>query len=581
MQNQITLILKSWNLLKPFHKWFYFNVILAFTLSGISVTLTFLGSKILNSIATHDTARVIELFITLFSLEIVWNIFSFIRSRNTSVYLDQKIAQYLQEHSFKKILNLTIEQHIEDHSAIKQQIVSRGESAIESVINVFVNDFIPNISYLIIALCTLFLHSFILGFSALSIGIILVVWVAKFTSYLRPLVQKNRDNWTEQGKTRTEAFTHLQLIKTLGKENYFITKYIEKRKKYADYDLLVALTNIKHKGKRSVFISSSENTIFLIAIILTLYKSLNVGGIFLVWNIIGRVFWSIAAISNGLRDLPLRALEAEKYFEATELSPLFSEDGAKDVTFNQDIRFTDVSFKYRSSDDLTLDRASFTIPHGKVTALVGSSGSGKSTITKILLRSYNYTEGSIQIGGTELRNINAHHLRNQVGYVEQHVDLLDDTIKENILLGVKESERNIKESTLKEVAHLARIDQFYHRLGDTKFDTVVGERGIKLSGGERQRVGIARAIIKDPDILIFDEATSSLDTENEKYVMDAIKEVSKGKTTIIIAHRLSTVKDADQIIVMDRGRVVGTGTHEELLAANSYYQTLVQHQLSS
>jgi ssDNA-binding Zn-finger/Zn-ribbon topoisomerase 1 len=119
MQNQITLILKSWNLLKPFHKWFYFNVILAFTLSGISVTLTFLGSKILNSIATHDTARVIELFITLFSLEIVWNIFSFIRSRNTSVYLDQKIAQYLQEHSFKKILNLTIEQHIEDHSAIK------------------------------------------------------------------------------------------------------------------------------------------------------------------------------------------------------------------------------------------------------------------------------------------------------------------------------------------------------------------------------------------------------------------------------------------------------------------------------
>jgi ABC-type multidrug transport system fused ATPase/permease subunit len=415
----------------------------------------------------------------------------------------------------------------------------------------------------------------------LSIGIILVVWVAKFTSYLRPLVQKNRDNWTEQGKTRTEAFTHLQLIKTLGKENYFITKYIEKRKKYADYDLLVALTNIKHKGKRSVFISSSENTIFLIAIILTLYKSLNVGGIFLVWNIIGRVFWSIAAISNGLRDLPLRALEAEKYFEATELSPLFSEDGAKDVTFNQDIRFTDVSFKYRSSDDLTLDRVSFTIPHGKVTALVGSSGSGKSTITKILLRSYNYTEGSIQIGGTELRNINAHHLRNQVGYVEQHVDLLDDTIKENILLGVKESERNIKESTLKEVAHLARIDQFYHRLGDTKFDTVVGERGIKLSGGERQRVGIARAIIKDPDILIFDEATSSLDTENEKYVMDAIKEVSKGKTTIIIAHRLSTVKDADQIIVMDRGRVVGTGTHEELLAANSYYQTLVQHQLSS
>jgi ATP-binding cassette subfamily B protein len=132
---------------------------------------------------------------------------------------------------------------------------------------------------------------------------------------------------------------------------------------------------------------------------------------------------------------------------------------------------------------------------------------------------------------------------------------------------------------LDEVAKLARITEFYDRLGEKRFDTIVGERGIKLSGGERQRVGIARAIIKNPEILIFDEATSSLDSENEKYVMEAIKEVSKGKTTIIIAHRLSTVRDADKIIVMDKGRVVAEGKHDELLETSSHYKTLVEHQV--
>ena len=193
--------------------------------------------------------------------------------------------------------------------------------------------------------------------------------------------------------------------------------------------------------------------------------------------------------------------------------------------------------------------------------------------------------------------MSANSLREHIGYVEQHVDLFDDTIKENILFGVKDinklknlsghtrSKRDVKiteeeiNNAVEEIARKARIDQFYHRLGEKKFETMIGERGIKLSGGERQRVGIARALIKDPAILIFDEATSALDAENEKFIKEAIEEASVGRTTIIIAHRLSTVRDVDEIFMMKNGKILASGNHETLLKTCKEYKELVEEQL--
>ncbi len=286
----------------------------------------------------------------------------------------------------------------------------------------------------------------------------------------------------------------------------------------------------------------------------------------------------IGMLSGSLRDLPIWLLDVERYLEAVDKTPEFTENG-ETPSLDGNIIFNNVTFSYPHGDAV-YSHVSFTIPQGKKTAFVGSSGSGKSTTIKLLMRAYDYTSGSITINNTELSHIDANHLRHNIGYVEQHVDLLDDTVKENILFGVTENKRSAAIARLEETAVRSRIDQFYHRLGEKKFNTHVGERGVKLSGGERQRIGIARAIIKNPDILIFDEATSSLDTENEKYVMDAIADVSKGKTTIIIAHRLSTVRDADKIIIMDKGHVVGEGTHDELMSTNAIYQNLVAHQLS-
>ena len=579
MQKYFDLTLRAWNLLKPFHKRFYVHMALVVLLSILAVYTTSVSGKVFNAISNKDFKLFLIIIGALLFLGIIESSIAFFRNYNETKHLDQDIAQHLQHVSLTKILNLTPEQHIEDHSAIKQQIIVRGENSIEAIIRTYLTDFLPNLSYIVIATCALFFYSTVLGLLALGFSVILAIWMHYFLKFYKPYVRQNRDNWTEQGKTRTEAFTHLQLIKLLGRESYFIKKYLEKRQKVADFGKMVSLISIKHVAKKSFYSDTTQTVLLLTVGLYSFYGGLSLATVYVVWSVTTRMFWSVSSLSNALRDMPLRYTEAEQYFEAIEKVPSFKETGDKTKVLGGDILVKDLSFSYRKSPSPVFESLSFTVPSGKTTAFVGASGSGKSTIIKLLMRAYDYSSGTIHIGDTDIKEIDARHLRERIGYVEQHVDLLDDTIRENILLGVPERGRKTAEGSLEEVAVHARITEFYHRLGEKKFDTIVGERGIKLSGGERQRVGIARAIIKNPEILIFDEATSSLDSENEKYVMDAINEVSKGKTTIIIAHRLSTVRDADKIIVMDKGSVAGQGTHDELMESNAVYQNLVAHQL--
>lgn len=579
MQKYSELTKKAWGLLKPFHKRFYLHTALIVALSLLIVYITTVEGRVFTTIAEKNLEGFLLIVTTLFFLRLTESALNFTKNYNEAKYLDADIAQHLQHISLTSILNLTPEQHIEDHSAIKQQIIVRGENAVEMIIRTYLSDFLPNISYLVIATGVLFFYSVPIGILSLSFSIILGLWMHHFLKFYKPLIKQNRDNWTEQGKTRTEAFTHLQLVKLLGRENYFIKKYLEKRRKFADFGKNVDIVAVKHRAKKALYSDMSENTMLLAVGLLAFFGNLNLATVYVVWMVVGRAFWSVSTLSNALRDIPLRYTEAEQYFEAIEKTPSFKEMGDTSRTLGGDIVFQDLTFSYRKSTSPVFSSLSFIIPSGKTTAFVGSSGSGKSTIIKLLMRAYDYTDGVIKIGEVDIKNLDATHLRESIGYVEQHVDLLDDTIKENILLGVPEHDRKSAETRLEEVAIHSRITEFYNRLGEERFDTVVGERGIKLSGGERQRVGIARAIIKNPEILVFDEATSSLDAENEAKVMEAINDVSKGKTTIIIAHRLSTVRDADKIIVMDKGKIVGEGTHSELLENNAVYKNLVAHQV--
>lgn len=240
------------------------------------------------------------------------------------------------------------------------------------------------------------------------------------------------------------------------------------------------------------------------------------------------------------------------------------------------IEFDDVSFRYRDQLDNVLEGISVDIPPGQSVALVGRSGSGKSTMVSLLPRFYEYTGGDIRIDGRPLKDFSLKALRAQIALVTQSVVLFNDSIAANIAYGAL---RECSREEIREAAAKAHALEFIDRMPEG-LDTMIGDNGVMLSGGQRQRLAIARALLKDAPILILDEATSALDTESERHIQAALQTIIKGRTTLVIAHRLSTIESADRILVMDNGRIVESGRHDELLASNGAYAQLHQMQFS-
>ena len=267
-------------------------------------------------------------------------------------------------------------------------------------------------------------------------------------------------------------------------------------------------------------------------------------------------------------------LDAEELIKDDPLSISSVLEGSEsNVSFKEKIEYRNVSFYYQEEEKVILKNIDLTIEKGKVIALVGASGAGKSTLADLLPRFYDVSEGEILIDGMNIKDLRLKNLRNMMGIVTQEAVLFNDTIYNNIVFGLE----NITEQQVIAAAKAANAHEFIEQ-AEEKYHTNIGDRGNKLSGGQRQRLTIARALLRNPEILILDEATSALDSESEKLVQSALAELMKNRTAIVIAHRLSTVQHADEIIVLRAGQIIERGTHESLLALNGEYRKLVELQ---
>ena len=347
-------------------------------------------------------------------------------------------------------------------------------------------------------------------------------------------------------------------VNEYGRQNYSMYKRFELSNPVSEFLGIVTVSVILLVGGGMVLDSSSDITASeFIAFII----------------IFSQVLPPAKAITGAFNTIQRGVASADRVFEFIDKSKRDEEDKGKESieTLKNSISFEKVSFAYENEN--VLNNISFKIKRGESVAIVGPSGGGKSTIIDLLSKFYTLKNGSIKIDGKNINKYKTDDIRKMIGIVTQESLLFHDTIRNNICFGSEEFDNN----NLIKAAEIANAYDFIEKLED-KYDTIIGERGLKLSGGQRQRICIARAIYKDPPILIFDEATSSLDSKSEKSVQTAVEKVMKDRTSIIIAHRLSTIKNVDKIIVIDKGKIVEMGSHEELLKKNNIYSNLSKMQ---
>ena len=375
----------------------------------------------------------------------------------------------------------------------------------------------------------------------------------------------------------TETFSSIRVVKAFAMEGYEVQRFFKETHKY--FKLIL------RRAKLRLLASPITETLGVMMGVLLLWvggmevlsgKGLTPEDFLRFILLLFAMMDPLRKLSNVNVELQAGAASAERIFAILETPPTIVDkfDAVIIDTFEDKIQINDVSFKYES-DDTVLKNISFEIKKGSAVALVGSSGAGKSTLADLIPRFYDVNQGAIEIDGQDIRHVTLNSLRRLMGIVTQETILFNDTVKANIAYGQKD----VDDEQVIAAAKAANALEFIEEL-PKGLDTVIGEKGVKLSGGQRQRLAIARAIMKNPPILILDEATSALDTESERLVQEALETLMTDRTVLVIAHRLSTVTNADKIIVLEKGQIKEMGTHDELIQKNGLYSNLYNIQFN-
>ena len=371
-----------------------------------------------------------------------------------------------------------------------------------------------------------------------------------------------------------ETLGGLKIIKGFNAESIFNRKFNESTSRF--YKFSNSLVNRQNLASPT----SEFLGIVVIAVILwygghmvLVEKSLQPELFIVYMGLAYQILTPAKAISKASYGVKKGNAAAERVLEILETESTIQDapDAIQKNTFSNSIELKNISFKYE--EDYVLHDFSLTVPKGHTVALVGQSGSGKSTIANLITRFYDVNKGAISIDGTDIKKISQHSLRSLLGLVTQDSILFNDTIKENLLV----AKENATEEEIEEALKIANAWEFVKELPNG-IETNIGDSGNKLSGGQKQRLSIARAVLKNPPIMILDEATSALDTESERLVQDALEKMMQNRTSVVIAHRLSTIQNADKIVVLSKGKIVEQGKHSELLAKKGVYQSLVEMQ---
>ena len=424
----------------------------------------------------------------------------------------------------------------------------------------------------------MFQVDYILALVSLVLLPLIIRVVRKFTKKIRKYGRERQDTTGRVTAFTQETLSGIFVIKAFNNTNFVIDKYKDLTKE--EFEQAYKTTKVKAKVSP---INEVITTFMVLLVVLyggyqiLVAKRITSGDLISFVTALGLMHQPLKRLiskNNDLQDSLPSADRVVEIFDEKVETDVFGEA----VEFNekiQDIKFENVNYKYDDSNEYVLKNINLDIKAGEIVAFVGKSGSGKTTLVNLLARFFNTDEGKITVNGVNIKNIHLDTYRNKFAIVPQETFLFGGTIKENISFG-----KNVSDEEIISAAKMANAYNFIQEDLPNKFETEVGERGALLSGGQKQRIAIARALIKNPEIMILDEATSALDSESEKLVQEALDSLMEGRTTFVIAHRLSTIVRADKIVVMENGEIKEMGTHSELIAMNGIYKNLYDIQFN-
>ena len=546
-----------------------YNGDFTWTKDGVLSFVNYYLAKHAISEGRYSTLILICIFLVI--MVFLKNMFTFLSTFFLSDLVQSSVKK-LREKMYQKILVLPMSFFSDERKGNLLSTFSADLKETELAIKATTNAIFKDPFYVIGYFATLFIISFKLTFFIVLFLPIAGLIISKISNGLKKRSKKGQENLGDILSLTEETLFGLRIIKSFNAQAFMNNKFESKSNSL--YSLMLGINRrIYLASPISEFLGVlATSGVLLYGGNLVLNEFIQ-PDVFIGYLILfSQLISPFKSISKAVYDSSQGIAALERIEKITLQDQLIKNSPAtpQPINFIKEISFNNVSFKY--NQEQVLENISFKIKKGETVAIVGHSGAGKSTIADLLIRFYDVVEGSINIDNINVKKINLSQLRNLMGVVTQDSILFNDTVINNIAFGVE-----IENSQVLESAKMANADEFIQNL-DEKYETIIGDAGNKLSGGEKQRLSIARAIYKNPEILILDEATSSLDTKSEKAVQEALNRLMKNRTSLVIAHRLSTIQNADKIIVLDNGKIVEMGSHKELVAKNSFYKKFIEMQ---
>jgi len=480
----------------------------------------------------------------------------------------QQAVRNISLQVFNHLHALSLRFHLERQTGGLTRDIERGTRSVGSLISYTLYSILPTLVEIGLVIGILFVN-YDAVFSLITAGTLLfyITFTVRVTNWRTALRRKANELDSAANARAIDSLINFETVKYFNNERFEADRYDRQMGDWADAQIKNQLSLSGLNIGQAAIISTAVTTMMWLAANRVASGSMTIGDIVLINAYMLQLYIPLNFLGVIYREIRQSLTDIERMFGLLGQHKEIDDkpDAGSLPAGPATVCFEDVGFHYDPAREILFD-VDFAIPAGKTVAVVGHSGSGKSTLARLLFRFYDVTSGRITINGVDIRELQQHSLRKAIGIVPQDTVLFNDTLRYNIQYGNPDAPAGAVDAA----ASAAQLDDFIARLPDG-MDTRVGERGLKLSGGEKQRVAIARALLKDPAILIFDEATSALDSKTEKAIQAQIDLAARGRTALIIAHRLSTIAHADEIIVLDQGRIVERGHHRDLLAADGPY----------